>query len=132
MKRTAAVTAIFAAACAIGAVADASDVKEIMGKANKPTGIYFNLARDLKDDEPAWADVQQQARDLAKLAAALRKATPPKGEKASWDALTKAYADNAVALAAAADKKDKNAAQTAHAKMGGDACMTCHKAHRPE
>jgi cytochrome c556 len=132
MKGRALVTAILATACAIGAAADASDVKEIMGKANKPTGIYFNLARDLKDDEPAWADVQPQARDLAKLAAALRKAMPPKGDKTSWDALTKAYAENAAALAAAAEKKDKNAAQAAHAKMGGDACMTCHKAHRPE
>jgi hypothetical protein len=130
MKRTAVLAAVLAAAAA--AAPDGPDAKEIMGKANKPTGLYFALARDLKDDEPAWGEVQQQARDLAKLAGFLRKASPPKGEQASWDALTKAYAENAAALAAAADKKDKKAAQTAHARMGGDACMTCHKAHRPE
>ena len=111
--------------------ADGPTVKEIMGKANKPTGIYFNLGLDLKDDNPSWPDIQQEAKDLAKLAAALRQATLPRGDKESWDNLTKAYAGNAKALEQATAKMDQKAAQAAHAKMGGDACMTCHKAHRP-
>jgi cytochrome c556 len=114
-----------------GATADGPTVKEIMGKANKPTGIYFNLGLDLKDDSPSWADIQQEAKDLSKLATALRQATPPRGEKESWDKLTKAYADNARSLEQATAKMDQKAAQAAHARMGGDACMTCHKAHRP-
>lgn len=111
--------------------ADGPTVKEIMAKANKPTGTYFTLALDLKDDNPSWPDIQQETKELAKLAAALRQATPPRGDKESWDKLTKAYADNAKALEQAAAKMDQKAAQTAHARMGGDACMTCHKAHRP-
>jgi hypothetical protein len=113
------------------ATADAPSVKEIMGKANKPTGIYFNLAQDLKDENPSWPDIQQEAKDLAKLAAALRQTIPPRGDKASWDRLTKAYADSAKALEQATAKMDQKGAQVAHAKMGGDACMTCHKAHKP-
>ena len=113
------------------ATADGPNAKEIMGKANKPTGIYFTLALDLKDDNPSWPDIQQEAKDLSKLAAALRQATPPRGDKESWDKLTKSYADNAKALEQATAKMDQKAAQAAHARMGGDACMNCHKAHRP-
>jgi cytochrome c556 len=105
------------------------DIKEIMSKANKPGGFYFALVRDLKDDEPPWDDVQAGAKALNKLAAVLGKNTPPKGDKTSWDQLTKAYADNAKALEAAALKKDKKAAQTAATALG-ESCNACHKAHR--
>ena len=111
--------------------ADAPTVKEIMKKANSPTGIYANLGQDLKDDNPSWPDIQQEAKDLAKLASQLRQATPPRGDKDSWDKLTKAYADNAKTLAQATAKMDQAAARAAWATMGGDACKTCHKAHRP-
>jgi hypothetical protein len=129
--RAAICCAVAIAFLAGGTAADSPSVKEIMGKANKPTGIYFTLALDLKDDNPSWPDIQQEAKDLAKLAAALRQATPPRGEKESWEKLTKTYADNAKALEQATAKMDQKAAQTAHARMGGDACMTCHKAHKP-
>lgn len=127
-----ALTALLAWRPADGRMADGPSVKEIMGKANKPTGIYFNLRQDLKDDNPSWPDIQQEAKELAQLAAALRQATPPKGDKDSWDKLTRAYADNAKALEQAASKMDQDGARAAHAKMGEPACMTCHKAHRPE
>ena len=117
---------------AAAGTADPPTVKEIMGRANKPTGIYFNLGQDLKDENPSWPDIQQEAKELAGLAAALRRAAPPKGDKDSWDRLTRTYADNAWALEKAAAKQDQAAARAAHARMGGDACMTCHKAHRPE
>jgi cytochrome c556 len=136
MRRTAALAAAMAAAVALwpsagAAPADGPDVKEIMGKANKPTGLYYTLARDLKDDEPSWPDVQKEAKELAQLIAALKKATPPRGDKSSWDSLTKAYAADAAALSAAADKKDKKAAQAVHARMG-EACDACHDKHKPK
>ena len=110
--------------------ADAPTVKEIMGKANKPNGIYDNLRQDLKDDNPSWPDVQKEAKELATLIDALRQATPPRGDKDSWDKLTRAYADNAKALVQATAKMDLDAARAAQAKMA-DGCMTCHKAHKP-
>jgi hypothetical protein len=106
------------------------DVKEIMSKANKPTGIYFNLKKDLEDEEPNWQDIQEQTKELAQLAAQLGKATPPKGDKASWTRLTKAYADNAKALAAAAARMDKKGTLAAHARLGGNTCTSCHKVHK--
>jgi cytochrome c556 len=134
MKRAMFLTAVLAATAALagGHTADGTDaIKKIMDAVNKPTGIYFNLGQDLKDDSPNWKDVKVEAHDLAKLAADLPKATPPRGDKASWDKLSKAYADNAKALEKAVNNMDKDSALAIHAKMGGDACKACHEAHRP-
>jgi hypothetical protein len=105
------------------------DIKEIMARVNKPGGLYPSLARELKADAPSWDDVQLQARSLTRLAAALHQNPPPKGDRSSWDALTRAYYANAVALDQAAGKHDLAAARAAHAKLGGGACKTCHAAH---
>jgi len=108
----------------------APEIKEIMGKLNKPTGVYFSMARELKEDTPMWDEVQAQAKILAQQAAALAKTQPPKGDKASWDALVKAYADNARKAQTAVQRMDKTAAQAAMALMGKAACNKCHEAHR--
>jgi len=107
-------------------------VKDIMGKLNKPTGLYFNIGKELRESDPMWAEVQRDAKEVARLAAVLGKNAPPKGDKESWDKLTKEYAANAAALEKATAAKDQAAARAAYAKMGGEACNTCHKAHRPE
>jgi cytochrome c556 len=111
--------------------ADAPSVKEIMKKANSPTGIYANLRQDLNEDSPSWPTIQQEAKDLAQLIAQLPQATPPRGGKESWAKLTKDFADKAKALQQATAKMDQDAAKAAWAKMGGDTCKTCHAAHRP-
>jgi len=140
MKRLAYVAsalALLAAAAVVVSPAGAQgektpSIKEIMTKANKPNGLYFNLSKDLKDDELMWDEIQKEAKDLARLAAALAKNEPVKGPKDSWAKLTKDYSDNARALDEAAQKKDLRAVQTAHGKLGGMTCMNCHKAHRPK
>jgi cytochrome c556 len=108
----------------------APDIKEIMGKLNKPTGVYFSIVRELKEEAPMWEEVQAQAKILSQQAAALNKTQPPKGDLAAWTGLVKAYSDNARAAEQAAQRMDKTGAQTALAKMGEPACGTCHKAHR--
>ena len=116
----------------IGALTpDAPTVKEIMKKANSPTGIYANLVQDLKDANPSWPDIQQEAKDLAALVDQLPQATPPRGDKASWEKLTAAYADSAQKLQKATAAMDQDAARAAWQKMGGQTCKTCHAAHRP-
>ena len=112
--------------------AKALDIKQIMQQANKPTGLYFNLKRDLEDDDPMWTEMRAEARELAQLASSLGKQTPPKGDKASWLKLTRAYADEAKGLYEAVLKKDRRAARAAVARMGGATCTACHKVHRPE
>jgi hypothetical protein len=104
-------------------------IKEIMARLNKPGGLYPTLSKELKTDDLDWAEVQQQAKTFAKMAAALGKNVPPKGDADSWAKLTQDYATNARALEAAADKKDRPAADAARLRLGGDACKTCHKAH---
>jgi cytochrome c556 len=104
-------------------------IKEIMARLNKPGGLYPTLSKELKDDDPDWGEVQQQAKTFTKMAAALGKNVPPKGDSNSWARLTQEYVDNARALEAAADKKDRPAAAAARLRLGGDACSICHKAH---
>ncbi len=103
-----------------------------MGKANKPTGLYFNLAQDLKDDNPSWPDIQQEAKELARLVAALRQGDASQGRQGFLGPAHQNLRRQRQGVEAAASKMDPEAARAAHAKMGEPACMTCHKAHRPE
>lgn len=110
----------------------APEIKEIMGKLNKPTGLYYNIGSELKSDTPNWAEIGPQAREVAMLAAALGKNKPPMGDEKNWMKLTTDYAANATALEKAIAAKDQAKAKAAFDKMGGDTCKTCHKAHKKE
>ncbi len=107
----------------------APEVKEIMKKMGAPTGLYSNVAKELKEADPMWEEVQQQTKDISKLLATLGKATPPKGDKESWAKLTKAFADNGKALEKAASKMDLKVARDVSKKME-NSCKGCHSAHR--
>jgi hypothetical protein len=105
-------------------------IKDIMGKAHKgTTSVLTVLGKELKAEEPGWADVQKQTKELLSLGEGLGKNTPPKGEKDSWSQLTAAYVKTARELDAAAQKKDKATAAAAQAKLAVS-CKACHLAHR--
>jgi len=136
MKRMAILTALVIAATltpcpAEGLDEKAPDTKEIMGKVGKPTGLYPSVAKELREADPIWDEVQQQTKEMSKLLAALGKATPPKGDQDSWAKLTKAFADNAKALETAAAKMDLKAARGVSKRMN-DSCKGCHTVHRPQ
>lgn len=59
----------------------------------------------------------------------LGKNEPPKGDKESWEKLTKSYLDTAKQLDKAAQAKEKSKAVVAHTKLT-KMCMACHKAHK--
>ncbi len=105
-------------------------IKEIMTKAHKGgDSLIQGVGKGLKAAEPDWDEVHKKTKELVKLGTSLGKNTPPKGEKESWEKVTKKYVDNAKALDEAVDQKDKAAAQDAHKKLSGS-CMECHKAHK--
>lgn len=107
-------------------------VKEIMGKLNKgPNALTPTLKRGLQKDQPDWTEIQAQSKEYATLSAELEKLNPPRGDKASWDKLTRDYAAAAKSLETASAKKDKDAALAAHAQLN-KACSACHKAHKPQ
>src|SRR4051794_38633513 len=88
--------------------------KDIMTKAHKgPNSELFNIARELKEDEPKWDDIKKETADLVEMAKALAKNDPPKGDKESWQKLSKQYLDKATALDAAAKKMDVKATEAA-------------------
>jgi cytochrome c556 len=105
-------------------------IEEIMQKVNKgKDALHSTVGQQLKANTIDWAAVQKNTKDYANLAEFLGKNDPPKGDKASWESLTKAYTDDAKALNDAAGKNDKTAALAVHQKIS-DSCMTCHQAHR--
>ena len=106
-------------------------IKEIMTKAHKGgNSLIQEVAKDLKQKQPDWADVQEKSKELVSLGTSLGKNTPPKGDQASWDKLTQQYLVNAKALEDAAENKDQAAALAAHKKLT-TMCAACHKAHKP-
>jgi hypothetical protein len=105
-------------------------IKEIMIKAHKGgKSLIQTVGKELKADEPNWTDLQKKTKELVKLGTALGKNEPPKGEKASWEKLTKEYVKNAKALDEAAKKQDKTAALASQKKLTS-ACASCHKLHK--
>ena len=131
MKRLACAAAgLVLLAVGVAVAADPASIKDIMIKAHKPgKSLLANIMGELREDEPDWNDVQKDSKDLVQLGGALGKFTPPKGDQASWNRLTTAYVANAQALEAAAESKNKSAAQTALKQLQGS-CRACHQAHR--
>jgi cytochrome c556 len=105
-------------------------IDEIMKKVNNAkTGLHKKVGEGLKSAAPNWDEMQKQMKDYTKLCSSLCKNDPPKGDKASWEKLCKAYAEEAKKLQEAVDKKDKDAANKAH-KALSKSCKACHDAHR--
>jgi cytochrome c556 len=112
------------------AVEDKPTIKDIMTKAHKGgDSILAKIGKELKSDDPTWADVKSGAAELVKLGGSLAKATPDKGEKASWDKQTKSYSAKATTLKKAADSMDKAAAAKA-LKGLTTSCKACHSVHK--
>ncbi|HKB40244.1 MAG TPA: cytochrome c [Gemmataceae bacterium] len=107
-------------------------IAETMRKLNGGTNsMTRNLELDLKDDDPDWEAIQESSAEYVKLVDGLQKGTPRKGDKASWERLTKNYAANARALDAAARKKDRKAAALVVTRIK-NSCNACHDVHRPK
>ncbi len=138
MKRLACVAcalAVLASAALFGPTAGADDqetpsaekIMEALFKGPKSAGGV--LKTQLKSAAPAWDSVKESTEKFAKLAPSLEKADPAKGDKAAFQELAKAFAVNAKALNAAAEKEDLAATKAAFGKIGAS-CKTCHSAHR--
>jgi cytochrome c556 len=105
-------------------------LKEIMAKLHKGSKAPLNTVKNaLKNESPDWAKIETDAKVIEKLGAFLPKTEPPRGDKASYEKLAKAYASNAKKLEEAAEKQDLEKARAASKSLGGS-CQTCHKAHR--
>jgi cytochrome c556 len=109
---------------------DVPSIEDIMQKVNKrKSGLHSQIGDALKAGTVNWEDVQKKTKEMAALADFLGKNDPPKGSKASWEKLTKTYADDAKALNTAAESKNQAAANAAIKKLSGE-CMGCHRVHR--
>jgi cytochrome c556 len=104
-------------------------VKKIMGVLHGKKGVLKKAGAALKGDSPDWEAVLKDAKVIEKNGEYLVKNGPEKGEKASWEKLSKAYAASGKALKEAAEKEDLKGARAAAKKLG-TSCKTCHDAHK--
>jgi cytochrome c556 len=115
---------------ATAAAGGTPSISDIMQQVNRrKSGLHSEVGEALQAEPVDWATIEPKTKNYAALADFLGKNDPPKGDKASWESLTKAYAADAQTLHAAAEKKDKDAALAAHQKLN-DSCMGCHRSHR--
>lgn len=105
-------------------------VADIMKEANKPTGLYFNLMKELALPRPDWDDAADDAKQLTVLMTALTKTKAARGDAGSWQTLTADYLAQTKALETAVLQKNKAAALAAGNRLGGATCKKCHDGHR--
>jgi cytochrome c556 len=106
-------------------------IKKVMETLHKGKNSPLNSVKAaLKSSPPDWVEIQKQAKEFATYGEALPKNDPPKGKKAAYEKLAKAYASNAKTLKEAAEKEDLKGAKAAFGKIS-TSCTQCHKSHRP-
>jgi cytochrome c556 len=106
-------------------------IKKVMQTLHKGKTSPLNTVKAaLKGDSPDWTNVQKEAKVFVTYGAALPKNDPPRGEKASFEKLAKAYASAAETLESSATKEDLKGSRDAFNKIS-TSCAACHKAHRP-
>jgi cytochrome c556 len=107
-------------------------VKKIMDVLHKGGKAHLSKAKAaLKGDSPDWAEVLKDAKAIHKYGGYLAKNDPPRGEKADWEKLAKAYASTAKTLEEAAEKEELTKARAATKKLS-TSCKTCHDAHKEQ
>ena len=106
-------------------------IKKVMQTLHKGKTSPLNTVKTaLKGESPDWTKVQKEAKVFATYGAALPKNDPPRGDKASFEKLAKAYASSAEALDSSAKKEDLKGSRDAFNKIS-TSCTACHKDHRP-
>lgn len=107
-------------------------ISEVMKKSNNPrTGLRKDITDAVKAGAVDWDAVQEKTKELAELADALGKNTPPRGSKESWTKLSKEWAKGAKELDEAAKKKDTATVTSVQATLQRK-CGSCHMAHQAE
>jgi cytochrome c556 len=137
MYRLLGLIAVLALVCGTSVIAadkkdDKPSIKDIMTKAhNGGESLLGRLRAELKESDPDWADVNKNSKELVKLGGDLAGAKPDRGDLKSWKKQTTAYVANAKALASAAAKKDRKAAEGSLKRITSS-CTACHAAHKPK
>jgi hypothetical protein len=125
---TAAVALSLGHPVAAGQKEEKKSIKEIMQAAHKGADAQKTLVTAaIKDGK--WEDAQKSAKELADNGALLPKATPKRGDAASWEERSKKYAETTKALYDATVKKDATTSKASLDTLNGS-CMGCHNNHK--
>jgi cytochrome c556 len=106
---------------------DVPTIKAVMKAAHGKKGLLSKTQADVKKKD--FDALATDSKDLVKLADALTKNMPKKGEKESWEKLSGDYLKAAKELSTAAEKKDLDVAVASLTTLS-KSCGVCHKAHK--
>jgi cytochrome c556 len=135
IKRFATMAGVVAMLGLVAGIAGAYDdpvptIKQAMGKLHKGgTAALPTVKKALGAPTPDWPGIQTTTKLISDLSAAITDQDPPKGDKADYTKLSKAYAAEAKTLMEAAEAKDAAQAKKSVGKLGAT-CKTCHTAHK--
>jgi cytochrome c556 len=105
-------------------------IKVAMGKLHKGgTAALPSLKKALGAPSPDWKGIQTTTKLVSELSEAITELEPPKGDKANYAKLSKAYAVEAKTLKEAADAEDAATAKKSLGKLGSS-CKACHDTHK--
>ena len=127
MVFVAGVVAVAGIASGLSAQDKGPSIKQVMKAMNGPKGFVAKTVAAGKSGD--WDMAAKYGAKAAECSAALGKNTPKKGDAASWEMLSKKYAEVGADIESAAKAKDLDKLQAA-AKTFGSACKTCHSAHK--
>jgi len=100
-------------------------IKEIMSKGHKGADAFISkIKSEAKDGK--WDEAKDHAKALALFGEQLGKNKPAKGDAASWEKLSKKYAESTKAALKATEDKDAKAVNKALTIN----CKECHDAHK--
>jgi hypothetical protein len=119
---------------ALGVPAEGQDegasIKKVMGKLHgKGKGLLPSVGKALQSDSPNWPDIKKGSKLIVDLASTITDSEPPKGDKADYNKLSKAYLASAKELNEAAEAEEAGKAKAAAKKLT-TTCKTCHSAHK--
>ena len=116
---------VLATANTNGADDKVATIKEIMSKGHKGADAFIGkIKAEAKDGK--WDEAKDHAKALALFGEQLGKNKPAKGDAASWEKLSKKYADSTKAALKATEDKDAKALNKALTIN----CKECHDAHK--
>lgn len=107
-------------------------IDDVMRAINGPAGLRVEIARSLEAApraETDWTLLRSRAAVMAESGVLLGRLKPPKGTGTSWQRHADAYRAAAVALSAAAEKRNLTEARRAFDRLN-TRCAQCHADHR--
>ena len=113
-----------------GAYDDPPTIKKVMAQLHKgQKSALSSVKAEIKSASPDWKTIKDTSKTIVTLSESITDLEPPKGDKAGYGKLSKAYATLAHELSDSAEAEDSTKTAAAAKKLSST-CKACHDAHK--